>query len=89
MLDNNAREEVLDALAARMCISAALARLADACSQSTVGTQPRLDAFHEAFQPLHEDSATTGYAPSAQKADAPFVCPMASPGPTPVVDLAT
>jgi len=59
--------EVIDALAKRNVYIGRPWPVWPTHVRITVGTQPEMDAFHEAFQAVMKNTATTGYAPSLNK----------------------
>jgi len=60
-------KEVIDAMAARNVYIGRPWPVWPTHVRITVGTQPEMDAFHEAFQAVMKNSTTTGYAPSLNK----------------------
>jgi histidinol-phosphate aminotransferase len=60
-------KEVIDAMAKRNVYIGRPWPLWPTHVRITVGTQPEMEAFHEAFQAVMKNSATTGYAPSLNR----------------------
>jgi histidinol-phosphate aminotransferase len=60
-------KEVIDALAARNVYIGRVWPVWPTHVRITVGTQPEMDAFHEAFQAVMKNSTTTGFVPSLNK----------------------
>src|SRR4029077_10207946 len=57
-------KEVIDAMAARNVYIGRIWPVWPTYTRITIGTQPEMDAFHEAFQAVMKNATTTGYAPS-------------------------
>jgi histidinol-phosphate aminotransferase len=68
MLDaKRSAKEVIDAMAARNVYIGRSWPVWPTHVRITVGTQPEMDAFHEAFQAVMKNSATTGFIPSRNR----------------------
>jgi histidinol-phosphate aminotransferase len=59
-------KEVIDAMAARNVYIGRPWPVWPTHVRITVGTQPEMEAFQEAFQAVIKHSATTGYVPSSK-----------------------
>jgi len=57
-------KEVIDAMAKRDVFIGRIWPVWPTYTRITIGTQPEMDAFHEAFQAVMKNSASTGYQPS-------------------------
>ena len=57
-------KEVIDAMAKRNVFIGRIWPVWPTYTRITIGTQPEMDAFHEAFQAAMKNSASTGYEPS-------------------------
>ena len=60
-------KEVIDAMAARNVYIGRIWPVWPTYTRITIGTQPEMDAFHEAFQAVMKNATTTGYVPSSSK----------------------
>jgi histidinol-phosphate aminotransferase len=60
-------KEVIDAMAARNVYIGRIWPVWPTYTRITIGTQPEMDAFHEAFQAVMKNATTAGYSPSLDR----------------------